>query len=259
MTKKSILGAIIVVVIAGGVALFFWHAHEEFSGDEMMEHPVIPPASLTATSTQATTASQNDLSDALRQEAMRILAEPFSPAAGTSDADKTLAEQKIKDASDMLRANYNYANPWYDIGAYRKMVGDFQGAIDAWSFVERIRPDDYIAPNNLGDLYAFTLHDYANGEAEFLKSIANEPTNVNAYMQLVTIYEHLDTAKAGQVPALLKKGLAANPKNKNLLITLGQYYESTGDMASAKTYLEQALQLDPSNTDLQQEIQALGK
>lgn len=194
----------------------------------------------------------------LRSAAMRIVDKPITVKIDMSDAAKQSAVQKIKEISDMIRANYDYANQWYELGTYRKMIGDYIGADEAWSFVSSIRPDDSISLHNLGDLYYF-LKNYPKAEQYFLASIDKNPKNVDAYIQLAAIYTYNDFSKTALIEPLLLRGIAANPSESNLLITLGKYYQSKGNLEATRNYFEQALKLNPKNTALQQELESLGK
>lgn len=201
---------------------------------------------------------EKSVNELLRSAAMRIVDKPITVKIDMSDAAKQLAVKKIKEISDMIRANYDYANQWYDLGAYRKMIGDYIGADEAWSFVSSIRPDDSIALHNLGNLY-YDLKNYLKAEQYFLASIDKNPQNVDAYIQLTAIYTYNDLAKTSLIEPLLLKGITLNPKEPNLMIALGKYYQNKGNFEGARNYFEQALKLNPKNTALEQEIQLLGK
>lgn len=194
----------------------------------------------------------------LRSAALKIIDRPISVKIDISDSLRQLATQKIKEASDMIRSNYDYANQWYDLGAYRRMIGDYVGADEAWSFVSRIRPDDSISLHNLGSLY-YDLKNYPKAEQYFLASIDKNSKNVDAYIQLAAIYTYNDLSKTSLVEPLLLRGIAANPSESNLMITLGKYYQAKGNLDAARNYFEQALKLNPKNTALQQELELLGK
>lgn len=194
----------------------------------------------------------------LRSAAMRIVDSPITVKIDLSESARQLAVRKIKEVSDMIRANYDYANQWYDLGAYRKMIGDYIGADDAWSFVSRIRPNDFIALNNLGNLY-YDLKNYLKAEQYFLASIDKNPKNVDAYIQLTAIYTYNDPAKTSLIEPLLLRGIAANPTETNLMIALGKYYQAKGNLGLARNYFERALKLNPKNTELEKELQLLGK
>lgn len=193
----------------------------------------------------------------LKALAKKIIASPIIIKAQLSDSLKKQATDKLNETISAIRQNYDYPNAWYDLGAYRKLIGDYDGAIDAWSFVGLIRPNDYIFYNNLGDLYSFILKDYVKGEYNFLKAISNNPGNINGYLQLATLYEYAYKEKSAEVESILLLGIKSNPKDVGLKITLAQYYERNGRKADALKYFEEAFKLDPLNASLQGEIDRL--
>ena len=88
----------------------------------------------------------------------------------------------------MIREDYDYSNQWYDLGAYRKLLGDYAGAIDAYDFVTLIRPNDVISYMNLGEIYAVYLKNYGQAEKNYLQAIKNDPTKASSYMYLSSLY-----------------------------------------------------------------------
>ncbi len=193
-----------------------------------------------------------DKDPAEEAEALQLVSRPLP--AGASE----LAIQKINESIDSIKSNYNYINPWLDLAAYRKISGDNQGAIAAWNFVIKIRPTDSVAYHNLGDMHAFTLKDYSKGEEYFLSSIARNPQNVDAYIQVASIYEYHLKFKLAQTEPLLLNGINANPDDINLKIALANYYRNVGNIGLARVYLEKALELSPGNTKIKEELDSLG-
>ena len=229
----------------------------ETSGIEKLDD-IAGVATSTNPEKPATTTAEKGIVDVLQLAALKIIDRPITIKTTLSEQTKQLAIQKINEASDMIRANYDYANQWYDLGAYRKMIGDYIGADEAWSFVSRIRPDDFISLHNLGDLY-YSLKNYSKAEQYFLASIEKNPQNADAYIQLVAIYEFNDLSKTSLIEPLLLRGITANPKEPNLMIALGKYYQNRGNLEGARNYFTQALALNPKNTELERELQLLGK
>ena len=189
--------------------------------------------------------------------AMELIERPAIFRAQLSDAAKKQAADKINESMSMIQQNYDYPDAWYDLAAYRKLIGDYEGAIEAWNFIGLIRPKDYIYLNNLGNLYAFDLKDYKKGEISFLKAIGNNSENINGYLQLATLYEYAYKEKSAEAENILLLGIKFNSKDAALKIALAQYYERSGRKADALKYFEEALKLDPSNGPLQEGINKL--
>jgi tetratricopeptide (TPR) repeat protein len=134
------------------------------------------------------------------------------------------------------------------------VIGDYEGAVEAYEFVVQIRPKDYVAYANLGDLYGFYLKNYPKSEQSFLAVINNDPEAINVYNQLATIYEYGFKEKIQEAENILLLGMKSNPKIAAFKILLAQYYERQGRKADALKYFEEALKLDSVNQSLQQDV-----
>lgn len=254
--KKLIVLAVLSAVIIAGI----WFGMNKFSAK------IDVPGDASSATTTSSDLEDDSLSDAqqakdaaLESAALKIIDRPVVVKVQLSEATKKLALEKIKESADLIRANYDYANPWYDLGAYLKLIGDYDGAIQAWLFVGKIRPNDYVSLSNLGDLHAFTFGNYPEAENYFLASISKNPQNVDAYIQVAVIYEYHEISKLALMEPLLLRGISANPKDTNLKIALARYYQKAGNLESARLYFEKALELNPENSALEEELKSLGK
>lgn len=131
-------------------------------------------------------------------------------------------------------------NAWMSVGNVRHMAGDEQGAKEVWEYVSKIWPDNVASFNNLGDLYANYLKDYAKAEANFLTAIVNKPGDTNPYRNLFTLYYDAGYNKS-KAEAILKKAIAAVPKAVDMQVLLARYYRDTGRTAEAKTQYDLAI------------------
>src|SRR3989344_7349091 len=119
----------------------------------------------------------------LREQALSIINKPVVVTANAlPDSVKNEALKKLEELAIMIREDYDYSNQWYDLGAYRKLLGDYAGAIDAYDFVTLIRPNDVISYMNLGEIYAVYLKNYGQAEKNYLQAIKNDPTKASSYM-----------------------------------------------------------------------------
>jgi len=162
--------------------------------------------------------------EALKAMAAEIISRPIMASAPLAEIDRKRAEGKIKEMIDLIKIDYDNIYPWYDLGAYRRVIGDFEGAAEAWAFGTLIRPKDYIGYQNLGDLYGFYVKDYPKSEENYFKSIQNNPQNIQAYLDLAIIYESVYKEKSDQIESILLRGLMANPDNLRLKSALENYY-----------------------------------
>jgi tetratricopeptide (TPR) repeat protein len=195
--------------------------------------------------------------DSLKTQALKIISKPLLFKNNLSDKEKELFKKKNDELTGLIRQNYDYINAWHDLGSYRKLMGDYEGAIEAWNFIGLIRPKDYISYHNLGELYGFYLKDYEKAEQNFLKSINNNPANIDGYLQLVTVYEYGYAEKAAEAENVLLLGIKSNPTDPNIKIALGEYYQKQNKISEAIKYFEEALKLNPANKMLEEEIKKL--
>ncbi len=117
-----------------------------------------------------------------------------------------------------LKKNPNQLDAWIKLGLYRKMAGDYAGAIEAWNFVAASQSNiSYVAYGNLGGLYADFLKDYPKAEINYKAAIALKPSVIDYYRQLYYLYKGLYKINTDAAADILRQGLKANPNNPDLL------------------------------------------
>lgn len=166
-------------------------------------------------------------------------------------------KNEIQALSQGLKENYDFLNGWLQLGALRRLIGDYEGAREALEFATILRPEDYVAFHNLGDLYGFQFKNYPKAEENFLQAIAKEPKNVDAYKSLAMIYQYSYTQKKDQTDDILLRGIEAVPERTDLLAMLARYYAEIGDVVDARVYYNKALEIEPANDGLRDELNAL--
>lgn len=223
--SKIVVGLVVFVVIVAGA----WYmlaarsnAPQTVIIDKNMESLLLPDtASSTAASDKATQPTVTPQADvALKTKAMEIVARPVVNKANLSATEFSAITKEIETANTMLKQDYNTDLPWLALGAYRVSLKDYDGAIEALKFLTVIRPKGYVAFHNLGVIYGYELRNYPRSEENFLKSIQNDPTNIDAYSQLVTIYKAYAPEK---IVPFLQSGIATNPQNQQLKIMLEEF------------------------------------
>ncbi len=257
--KKIILAVFLVSIFGIGA----WYAQEKFKelslNDSRDTSGLIngAPTIVNPGDNQTSPVIVKSENELLQEEAIRLARRPIISVGGVSESSLANAKKKINNAVNMIEANYDYDAPWLELGAYRKLLGDNDGALEAWQFLSKIRPDAFVAYHNIGDLYAFTIRDYEQGEKYLLKSISVGPGNIQGYMALANLYAIPEFGKQSETPKVLLKGIANNPEYSDLYLILGGYYRDSGDIANAILYFEKSLLLDPDNTRIREEINAL--
>ena len=261
MKSKVVIGVVVLVVIIAGV----WYTLKRsdtiqpISIDQQSDDLILPDTTISTTSSTTQSVNNQTLSPdpALKIRAMQIISKPIVINTTLPDTQKQEITKQIDEIKKQITINYDTDLPWLMLGNYRKSAKDYDGAIEAWNFLGVIRPKGYLAFHNLGSLYGYELQNYLKSEENFLKSIQNEPRNIDAYSQLVTVYESAKTPE--KIEKLLLDGIKLNPNDVSLKIMLGQYYAKVGKKTEALRYLEEALKLSPTNVEIKAEIEELKK
>jgi len=125
-----------------------------------------------------------------------------------------------------LRKDPGLYDHWMDLALYRRSIGDFVGAREAWEYAALLRPEDFIPPHNLGDLYTYDLVDYRKAEASYLASLKLDATAIIVYQKLYELYRFKmkDNAKA---KAILEEGIKKNPSTSERLRSILDEWNST--------------------------------
>lgn len=205
---KIIFTAVLSIFIVTGVGFYLWQdwqnsqntqSPEEFPKGGPLGNPKEAPLS-DAKSEQTNSQSQNDNSGV---ELLNKLTQNFPKGADS----KIVSE--IQELSRTLKDNQDYLEGWLQLGILRKNIGDLEGAAEAWQYVTVIHPQSAIAYLNLGDLYGYYFHDNQKAEANLLKAIKIEPTNIYAYQKTYEFYT--DTEQPEKARRILEQGIAVNP------------------------------------------------
>ena len=163
------------------------------------------------------------------------------------EEDKPKIEAEIKIISQTLKDTPDYLDGWLQLGILRKYIGDYEGAVFAWEYAAKIRPKDYVAFNNLGDIYHFYLKNLQKSESAIKKVIELRQDYTPAYKNLFELYTLSYKEKVSLADDALIDGIAKNPKAYDLMIALAMYYKENGDKTGARKYFEMALKLNPPN------------
>ncbi len=179
--------------------------------------------------------------------------------------DKTLSEDYIlrikKDFDDRVTAlqkDKTLFNHWIVLGNDKKFVGDYEGAKDIYVFVGQLRPLNSLSFENLGDLYMNFLKDYPNAEIAFKRAVVNVGTENSSYIRnLINLYHFWN--KSDLEKQTILEAISKFPQETSFLVLLSRWYSEAGDKANAIIYMQKALNLDPQNQAIQQELANLQK
>ncbi len=140
----------------------------------------------------------------------------FNTSLALSPEVKAMITQKIITLQTAIRKTPTYLAGYVDLGIYEKMAGDYQAALLYWQYAGRLQSSNFVSFGNIGDLYAYYLHDATQSETYYKQAISKGPTQVYLYVQLVAVYRDVfhDLTRAR---AIIEQGLLQVPNDSNLL------------------------------------------
>ncbi len=241
-TYRAITGTIVLLIIASGIFLFSRRAGE---GSEPR------PAALDLSGVTATSGpvQKDGYTVEMESVAPKRTKVPAAPSLDRAvpETPSLSAEARVVLLAHLsktiakLRANALSYGDWIELGAARQVLGDYEGAAQAWSYAAALSPSTGVAYANLGYLYAHYLTDYAKAEANYLKGIANDPRAVNTYRNIFELYVYSYKQGTSAAEDILKKGIAKLPDALDLKILLARYYRDGGRTAEARTAYDAAI------------------
>lgn len=163
------------------------------------------------------------------------------PRIPLSSFAKDDAVKNIGGLVSILKKNPEDYSAWVSLGIYRKTLGDYEGAEEVWKYVTVQWPTDFVAYNNLGNLYHEQLRDFPKAETYFRKTADLKPDFVQSYVNLYNLYRYSYKEKEKEAPEALALGLKRNPAEVNLMIVLARYYAEMKDLVQAASYYAQAV------------------
>ena len=155
----------IAVVLVAGVALYMYTRQPATTTG---------PTESTASTTQ--TANKAPLPKTASVKAPS-LDRPITISADLSADVRTAIRLNLEKIIAELKADPTQGEVWLDLGIYRKMGGDYQGAAEAWAYVAKVSGSgiSFIAYGNLGDLYMNFAKDYPKAIANYKAALAIKP------------------------------------------------------------------------------------
>lgn len=126
---------------------------------------------------------------------------------------------KINEDISKLKADSDQLDLWIELGGLRKLVGDFEGAREAWEYANALSPTNYVSYSNLGALFSQDLKDNLSAEKNYLIAIKNGSNMPYVYYNVAEFYNLYVKDKAKAID-ILEKGLKVNPGDKTLENTL---------------------------------------
>lgn len=151
-------------------------------------------------------------------------------------------KEKTQKLEGLVKADSKNTTAWIDLGTVREMIGDHEGAKQAWEYVIAIEPQNITAIFNLAALNADYLKMYSKAEVLYKRAISVSPKSLEAYRALFALYTNT-AYRSGATAAedILKQGIKASPDPFDLQVLLARYYKSVGRTADAKIQFDAAI------------------
>lgn len=138
------------------------------------------------------------------------LSRPIVIPASFSPTDASLAKESIVKLIDAIKKSPENGALWADLGFKRKGIEDYEGAKEAYSYSQKLMPNNAVVADSLGVIYGDYLKDYPKAEQQFRLAITLDPSASFLYIRLFEFYRYAlkDDVKA---KAILEEGLRAIP------------------------------------------------
>ncbi len=126
---------------------------------------------------------------------------------------KMLAREKIMAITHKVQNETAFFDDWVELGNYRKLIGDYDAALEIWLYASGLSPSSSAPFNNIANLYSGYLHDYQKAEEYYLRAIKAAPTHIYGYFAAFEFYKRVlkDDSKAED---MVRQGIAAIPQVK---------------------------------------------
>src|SRR3989339_41555 len=159
----------------------------------------------------------------------------------TADQQKLFDELKGK-----LTKNADDYSSLFKLARLKQDVLDWDGAIEMYWNLRKVKPDDILPLINLGSIY-FDSQQYVKAEEVQKTIIKNTPKWVNAYRELASIYRYHLKDKAPELEPMLIDALKQYPELETEMTSLLAYYydEIVSNKDKAIEYYTKLLKLRP--------------
>lgn len=164
---------------------------------------------------------------------------------------------RIREHAAAVKTDPGYFFGWIQVGIFKKTIGDFIGARDAWEYAGVIQPKNSLSFANLGELYWRYLRDYEQAEKNLKISIEHKPEDTQTHVTLAELYHYSLKEKYDLADDVLLDGLKANPGNETLMRRLAYLYEQRKEYVLAIEWWEKVLKQSPGDPEVTDSINKL--
>lgn len=259
---KRFLYSIFIVILVASSFIFRNKISKllSFKGNIKVETPFFNMP--TTQDTKKTETAVNSKSPAVfnyvGRDPVEIRPDPEEVKLFSEDQKKDLYA-KIKLYGNNVKEHPDSFSDWLQLGLFKKVIGDYEGARDAWEYAGMVRPLNSVSFANLGELYWKYLYDYPGAEKNFRISIKNKPEDPSVYVSLADLYYYSYKEKSNLAEGALLEGLTNNPKDVNLMRVLASFYQRAGQYSKAIEWWQKVLKEQPNDTVVAGVIEGLKK
>ncbi len=216
--KKIIIGIVIFIIFAGFSG---WFIYRDFKQGPSLSEP-----NLSSENNQISAEEQQAAALKKKEEIKKQMPDLDRKIVVTENLSTEVRLRAINDigaAVAILKEDYDRREEWLNLGLVYKLIGDYEGAKQAWEFTTLIRPDDPVAYHNLGDLYSQYLPDFPKAEKNYLEAIEKDSGHqVFFYVKLFEFYRYY-SKNPDLAEKTLVQALQTNPNDAYLKSLLDDY------------------------------------
>jgi tetratricopeptide (TPR) repeat protein len=241
MKKETFVGITIIVALALIVGFYIYRDSRTGNSTEN----TATSTNLTSTSTQETIDTTPGYTiepvPAQTLPPMPSLTRSITYPAYLTDVQKTALEKNINETIALVQKNPKDVEGWVSLGNNRKIVADYDGAIEIWKYASALAPKYVVPLQNIADTYHFYIKNYVQSEIFWKKAITLEPQNPDLYKGLFDLYTLSYKEKASLAETTLLEGIKQSSENIDLIVYLAEYYKNSGRKEDARTYYQKAV------------------
>ncbi|MBU2579498.1 tetratricopeptide repeat protein [Patescibacteria group bacterium] len=166
--------------------------------------------------------------------------------------DRLFAELSRLNSS--LENNPNDYNTLLKVGNIYMMLEEYEKAEVVFLQIIEIEPSFAPAHANLGELYGSFWEEKSKAVDYYKKAIELHPWRSQYYRSLADLYRSDFPEKKNEIESLILSGIKEYPGNIDFYTYLASYFTQENNIPKAIDYLEQALEIEPDNAVLKQEL-----
>jgi tetratricopeptide (TPR) repeat protein len=170
----------------------------------------------------------------------------MSPADKVAEAAEALAAQKAAEAAAEGGGGATQARDPYEAALETVSAGDLAGSVELFEKAVADEPDSAERQESFAKVL-YQLERYDEAEPYALRALELEPSNVEMYMVLYSVY--VGMGQLDQAAEALHKAEEVAPGDPRIMQQLAYVANESGDTEGAITAYEGLVEADPGNTE----------